>query len=405
VPPEFDDSEGPWPDPDWPALFAHAGLDPKRFEPVDPHWVPPRYCDVRTAWAGSYGGDSDFGLRVEAGAYRGRPVYFRLVEEWRQPQQEREQQETSGTAVALLAFYMVMSSVPLVATVWLAYRNLRRGRGDRRGAWRIAAFVFSAGMVSWLLAGHHVLSLDGELSLIRRCVYGVLAGAGVAWLLYMAIEPHVRRLYPGGLISWNRLLAGRVRDPRIGRDLLVGALFGVGVPLLLLLRDRLAAGLGLPPELVDLGGVHQMTLAGWRTVAADFLSGAVLALQFTMLFLIFLVLLRAVLRKGWLAGAAFVVVMAAIGGLAGPNPLLDSLSMGLRYAIPVVVLLRFGLLAAIASTFVEGLLTHYPITTDLSAWYAGGGLFGMLAVLALAAYGFHTSLAGQPLVADKLLEE
>ena len=35
----------------------------------------------------------------------------------------------------------------------------------------------------------------------------------------------------------------------------------------------------------------------------------------------------------------------------------------------------------------------FPITSDLSAWWAGNTLFVLASVLALTGYGFYTSLA------------
>src|SRR3979411_3038913 len=46
-------------------------------------------------------------------------------------------------------------------------------------------------------------------------------------MLYLALEPYVRRRDPHTLISWSRLLAGQWRDPLVGRDLLIGAVYGV----------------------------------------------------------------------------------------------------------------------------------------------------------------------------------
>jgi serine/threonine-protein kinase len=48
----------------------------------------------------------------------------------------------------------------------------------------------------------------------------------VAWAAYLAVEPVIRRKWPQSLISWNRMLAGRLRDPLLGRDLLLGVLGG-----------------------------------------------------------------------------------------------------------------------------------------------------------------------------------
>ena len=49
------------------------------------------------------------------------------------------------------------------------------------------------------------------------------------WVLYIALEPYVRRRWPATLVSWSRLLAGGFRDPLVGRDVLVGCLFGAFV--------------------------------------------------------------------------------------------------------------------------------------------------------------------------------
>ena len=48
------------------------------------------------------------------------------------------------------------------------------------------------------------------------------------WLLYIALEPHLRRVWPETMIGWSRLLAGSVRDPLVGRDVLVGVLVAIG---------------------------------------------------------------------------------------------------------------------------------------------------------------------------------
>jgi hypothetical protein len=108
----------------------------------------------------------------------------------------------------------------------LARRNHRTGRGDRRGAVRLAFFVFCVQMVLWVCRGHHVLGID-ELGLFGLAVAGALFFAGLTWLLYLSLEPYVRKHWPQTLISWTRLLSGRVRDPLVGRDLFWGVLLGL----------------------------------------------------------------------------------------------------------------------------------------------------------------------------------
>ena len=54
------------------------------------------------------------------------------------------------------------------------------------------------------------------------------------------------------MISWNRLLAGRFRDPMVGRDLLIGGLLGVFLTLMLQLGVVLAALVWSPVSVADL---------------------------------------------------------------------------------------------------------------------------------------------------------
>ena len=42
------------------------------------------------------------------------------------------------------------------------------------------------------------------------------------WLLYLALEPYVRKFWPTTLISWSRCVAGNALDPQVGRDVLIG---------------------------------------------------------------------------------------------------------------------------------------------------------------------------------------
>ena len=44
---------------------------------------------------------------------------------------------------------------------------------------------------------------------------------------YIALEPFIRKRLPARIISWNRLMANDLRDPLIGRDVLLGLLLGL----------------------------------------------------------------------------------------------------------------------------------------------------------------------------------
>ena len=114
----------------------------------------------------------------------------------------------------------------------LARRNLRSGRGDRRFAFRLACVLFALVMLQWLLAAHHVPERS-EFELFIGGLYRGFFAFALGWLFYIVLEPYARRLWPRTMISWVRLLDGRVRDPQLGRDVLVGCLWGVGYSLLL----------------------------------------------------------------------------------------------------------------------------------------------------------------------------
>ncbi len=76
VPPQFVASTDPAPPPNWETLFAAAGMDLKAFRQVTPQWTELVEADARAAWEGNWPDHPDIPLRIEAGAFRGVPVYF-----------------------------------------------------------------------------------------------------------------------------------------------------------------------------------------------------------------------------------------------------------------------------------------------------------------------------------------
>ena len=73
------------------------------------------------------------------------------------------------------------------------------------------------------------------------------------------------------------------------------------------------------------------------------------------------------------------------------------------FGIAVVLLFtRVGILAGIVAVFV--LRPHRLFTTDFDAWFTVYGMADLAILLALAAYGFWVSLAGQPIFKDMLAE-
>ncbi len=82
APPQVENSPGPAAAPDWKPLFAAAGLDPARFTPSVPRWLPSEPFDARESWDGAYAESPEVPIHVDAASWRGRPVSFEIVGPW-----------------------------------------------------------------------------------------------------------------------------------------------------------------------------------------------------------------------------------------------------------------------------------------------------------------------------------
>jgi hypothetical protein len=71
----------------------------------------------------------------------------------------------------------------------------------------------------------------------------------------------------------------------------------------------------------------------------------------------------------------------------------------------VTVLLRFGFLAYVSGVALDQVFESFPVTSRLSAWYAGPGLFALAVCLIALAWATRTALAGQPLFSGTSSEQ
>jgi hypothetical protein len=392
VPPQIEENPsapGPF---DWKALLTAAGLDLTRFTPAVPQWISLAPFDARAAWTGSYASAPEIPMRIEAASWRGRPVFFRLIGPWSKPERMQHFSE-------VLSIGLVFASAMLVALalgVFLAWRNFRAKRGDIRGANRVAAFVFASAWLQGMLSAHHV-ALSSEFNVfILGALYAAMRAATI-WALYLAFEPYVRRRWPQSMITWSRVLSGGFRDPLVGGHLLIGVALGIGLALLNL-GNRLARehyGPFANPRLLS-------TLEA-RGLANSLLAELIGAFLFGMLLTLFLMLLRVVLRRQWLAAATLVLLGASTAtGDAHPGIMLAfQVSF---FTLLAATLLRFGgLVPTITCIIVGDTLGGVPIA-DFSTWYASTTVFVLVAILALTAYAFHTAVAGRPLFKAGFLE-
>ena len=363
--------------PDWSPLFVESGLDQTKFQSVSSAWTPPHQTTARAAWEGTYPDAPDFKIHIEAGAFEGKPVYFEIFDAWDQPRNDQ-------TAIAryrqraLVVLLLTVFITVLIGSALLALRNVKLGRGDRKGAFRLAVFVSAVFFVRWLFASHHV-STEAEALNFLSGVQNILFWTFFFWVVYLAFEPFVRRRWPHLIVSWSRVLAGGFRDPLVGRDILIGAVFGLGILICnFYLANLVPQLLGYPPPIPWLD-FPATQLLGLRSFAFGFTQQIFGSLIQSFIVLFFLLLLYIVLRRERVAAMALTLIMAVALSLTHETV------AGLPFAFIAVllvswVLYRYGLLALISAIFFLHLTIFYPITPDLFAWYAADFVLALISL-------------------------
>ena len=396
VPPQVDHTPAPVPGegPNWSEMIAASGIDPASLKSAAPTWLPPTGFDRRFGWRGFYPEDPKTEMEISAASYRGKPVYFHVIGPWSTAWRMQTQRPLSRSSVVRETTFLACGFLTLILAALFARHNIRLGRGDRRGAFRISAFVFSTGMIAGLLAAHHIPALGQEWQLFVRMISQALFAAAVVWLYYLALEPYVRRQMPELLISWSRLLAGKFRDPLIGCDLLAGSLLGSAAALGVHIANALPFWHNIPGETA----IPANTLALGSARDALGLLGIVLNngvfQAFAIAFTFFLV--RLLLRNYGLsvAGTGILVLLTSLGG---ENFGVEIPFVILTASILMFALVRLGILAVAVIAVVLTLLTSFPITVDFSQWYSAQSLFTFAVLLALLFYGFRVALGNKPL--------
>lgn len=396
VPPEKDDKPQTAQPVDWNPLFAAAGLEPAQFKPTEPTWNSLAAADARAAWTGTWPGSSR-PLRVEAAAYRGKPVYFVLIGPWTKPGRMVEE-KTSRGAKANEIINICLGILIFFGAAFLARRNYIQGRGDRHGAARLAWAVFALQMALWLCRSHLVAAAS-TFGLFILAVSTSLFWAATLWLVYLALEPYVRRHWPQTLISWSRVMAGRWRDPLVGRDILFGVILGLVWVFVIFLRLHAGERLGESGHFPD-----NYFLLGTRAALGVCLRSVSSSIRTTLIFFFVLFVFRVLLRNPWLVTMAFVAIFTVPGTLRSDHIWLDLSANVIIYAIAAVAAVRFGLIALAMGIFTVNIVLSAPLTLDASAWYAGNAALVLLSIITLAAWGFYTSLAGQKLLKEELFQ-
>ena len=376
----------PSPQPDWTPLFAAAGLDQKQFVAADPVWIPHKPFDMRASWNGAHAG---LPVHIDAAAFHGIVVSFDVNGPWTTPQREMPSRwidRIPDSLNAALDFLLV--AVGLV----LARRNLRLGRGDRRGAFRISAYMFAFNALAWMLEAHLHASVSDLWRAFIFIVADSLFVAAFVWIAYMALDPYARKYWPDLLISWNRLVAGCWRDPLVGRDVLIGTLFGCLWAFSIHLVYALPLWFHIPR--ITPSHIESLPLGTTAQALGYLLGQPANAIVFSLAMTLTLVFTRLLLRRKIPAVAATCLVMTALT-LGGENYFVTVPLALLNALLLTAVLLRFSILTYGACILVANLVVNFPMTLDFSRWYAGRSVLALSVVVALAIYGFRCALGKQ----------
>lgn len=394
VPPQLDSTDAGAASVDWSALFAEAALDPARFVAVAPRWVPPAGHTARAEWVGAAPWDSTIALRVAAAAYGSRPVYFEVLGPWSLPLRQQKAPVSLARQVAtntLILLIVVASGFG----IYFMRRNVKMGRSDQRGAWRLAWLVFGVTMVRWIVGAHHTQDVPGELTAALQAAGEGLGAAVVSAVIYLSLEPFIRRRMPELMIGWARLIEGRFADPRVGRDVLVGTLLGSLLALVLHVSNALPTWIPIrgqttlfPSYETVQGGRH---LVDWLVHRPFEALGPALG-TFSMMFL-----LRTLIpRPAWAWGTMF--LLATLVGLGGENFALETPGAILNGAIITLAAAGFGLLALMTMAMVTQTLTQIPLPLDFATPYVASNVIVLGLLLAMVVFAFRASLGGRPLV-------
>ena len=380
---------------DWDVLFAEAGLNKTQFVPAKPKWAPPDSFDARADWEGHLPDRPDLLIHVTAAAYHGVPVYFQLIAPWDQPWRgdpSSQSRMPASSDILTTAWPLLMAGYLLVAG-FFARRNVRRGRGDAKGALRLASFAILANCVYGFFVYHYVP--QAEYISVQFILLGApLLFALLAWLGYMAVEPYARQSWPKLMVSWQRLLNGRLRDPLVGRDVLLGIVAGSVMGTIFLGVGAFSPNSAASP--VD-GYFGQGVLP---SIGHCFLL--LFAASFYALFYFaILSVVTGLFRRPRFGLVALALIMLLLNAQTGA---LDFSLTVLFVLVFLAVLVRIGLVAAAAFFFILlTLVTSPPLILD--QWYAGRAMIALLAPLTLLFWGFYVSLGGQPVLGSALKEE
>ncbi len=392
VPPQVDASAGGAVNVD--TLAKAIALPLNQWPEIPPLYTPLYAFDWIKAWKGRHLG-LPLDVTVQASAWRGRITEVSVIWPGRKPGRMPESRTEDGKEWIAGMVERLTSALVILFSAFLAARNLKAGRGDLRGATRLASAILILMAAHWVCRAHWAADI-GMIGVFASNASDWVTKAALTWLLYIALEPAVRARWPHALVTWTRVLLGQWQDARVAAHVLYGCAMGVAISVFFLvdqwyfvahLQESAATG-------ADVGSSARLWIG-------DVLGRASEAAEFGLLAVFAIFCFRVVLRKDWIASlAAAVWFTLREGDVWSGNGMGTFLIFLLIFAVLVFVVLRLGLVSAIAAIFVVNLLLQTPGAQNLTNPYEWAVILYPALAIAIVLWAFWRT-SGQQLLAVK----
>ncbi len=401
VPPSVRDPGIKSPAPDWPRALALTGLDITQLTPAEPERTPWHAADSRAAWTGRWPGPATPGaataqpgppLRIEAAMEAGLPVHVQVLGPWTPAGRTLSVSEAQTASVrsrvegvSLLALFITI--------VGFAWHNLRNKLGDPRGAWRLATII---GLLTWIgrvLAAPSVPEMFSPQMQLGTSL-AAAAWSGLIYLLtYLALEPFIRREQPERIVTWVRLVSGRVRDRRLCGDVLVGGAMGAAVTLAISITPTLIEWSGAGVAGISANGLG--LIDGRRFALSHVALSSATGVRFALLSALLLMVALKLLRVRWAAFVGGVLLITGLLTLDTESELVPNL---LFAAGTAAFLVWRGLVPAVAATLCSRILLGVPLALDPGEWYVSSSIAGVGPIVLIMGWAAYHAARGRTAV-------
>jgi hypothetical protein len=389
VPPEVDRTAPAQPV-DQQTISRAIGFDISGWPETAPRFTPAHAFDWQKAWKGQHP-VLHTDLTVQAAAWHGRITDLQVLSPWSRPWHEpasyvRDWRQSARTLVVKIIY-----GLAFLFSAFMAARNLRAGRGDRRGAWRLSVAYFILIGAAWLCSAHWVVDL-AMIEILGTNAADWFTSAAMIWLLYIALEPAVRARWPHAILTWSRVLAGRWQDAQVAADVLYGALVGLIIAAFFLAANWIDVWRGT----IDTATGENIGVSA-RFLIARVLSKASNAAEFGLIVVFAIFCFRTVFRKDWIASVAAAVLFTLMEGDVWRGNIVNFPFYLVVFALLAFALLRLGLVSTMVAIFFVNMLLQTPGAQNLTKPYESAVVLYPALALVIVIWAFWRT-SGQQLM-------